>query len=294
MPALPTDPVDDILRAHGITGPWAALPATGIANRIYATSTVVLRVATDHPDGVLDARTESVAAPVARAAGIKTPELVVFDDSRSLIDRPYSIWERVHGETLGLFAPNARTALQTWAQIGREIANLHLRVLDCPDPNGWLDQPDRHDARERLAALGDFPGVSESTRHRIGRWIDRLAPAAQVPVAPRFLHGDLHDMNVMCSRGGELLALIDWGDAGWGDPAIDFVDVPMAALPTAVKAYETVAPGVLGESATTRIVWYRLARSLHLAMRRSEPADRLAELLAFHDEAPPRWKAVWG
>ena len=77
------------------------LNATGLANRVYATADVVLRVATDHPDAVPDARTESVAAPAARGAGIRTPRLLAFDDSRALVNRPFSIWERVHGETLG-------------------------------------------------------------------------------------------------------------------------------------------------------------------------------------------------
>ena len=91
------DPVDDILAKHGASGPWEPLQATGVADRIYATEDVVLRIATDHPEGVCDARTESVAAPVAYAAGVMTPRLLAFDDSRTLLDSPFSLWERVHG-----------------------------------------------------------------------------------------------------------------------------------------------------------------------------------------------------
>src|SRR5215472_8057848 len=98
---IPADPVDEILAAYRLSGPWQRLEATGIANRIYATQDLVLRVATDHPDAIVDARTESVAAPVAREAGILTPRLIAFDDSRTIVDRPFSLWERVHGETLG-------------------------------------------------------------------------------------------------------------------------------------------------------------------------------------------------
>jgi hypothetical protein len=46
------DPVDEILAHHGIQGPWATLESTGVANRIYATNDVVLRIATDHPEAV--------------------------------------------------------------------------------------------------------------------------------------------------------------------------------------------------------------------------------------------------
>ena len=81
--------IDAMLAAHGVSGPWCALPSTGVANRIFATRDVVLRVATDHPDGVPDARTESIAAPAARAAGILTPKLIAFDDTRTLVDGPF-------------------------------------------------------------------------------------------------------------------------------------------------------------------------------------------------------------
>jgi hygromycin-B 7''-O-kinase len=83
--------VDALFARHGISARWRPLPSLGLANRIFATDDVVLRVATDHPDGVPDARTESVAAPVARAAGILTPRLIAFDDTRTLVDRPFSL-----------------------------------------------------------------------------------------------------------------------------------------------------------------------------------------------------------
>ena len=98
------DPIDEILEACGLKGPWEPLPATGLANRIYATKDVVIRVAREHPEALRDARTESIAAPVAYGAGVLTPRLLVFDESKELLDRPYSIWERVKGQTLGLIS----------------------------------------------------------------------------------------------------------------------------------------------------------------------------------------------
>jgi hypothetical protein len=131
----PSD-VDAIFARHGVAGPWAPLPSLGLANRIFATRDVVLRVATDHPDGVADARTESVAAPVARAAGVLTPRLMVFDDTRTLVDRPFSLWERVHGETLGLATLTRRQMTDAWRGVGRELAKLHRLVRQCADPDG--------------------------------------------------------------------------------------------------------------------------------------------------------------
>ncbi len=48
---LDSSVVDAIFARHGMSGPWKALPSLGLANRIFATDDVVLRVATDHPDG---------------------------------------------------------------------------------------------------------------------------------------------------------------------------------------------------------------------------------------------------
>src|SRR5262249_10491530 len=139
--ASQSDPVDRILATYQVPGPWERLQATGIANRIYATRDVVLRVATDHPEAIADALTESIAAPVAREAGILTPQLIAFDDSRTLVDRPFSLWERVHGETLGLSSLGAGARKDIWREVGQQIARLHDRVNSCPDPNGYLDTP---------------------------------------------------------------------------------------------------------------------------------------------------------
>src|SRR5262249_35699013 len=147
---LDPDLVAAMFARHGIPGPWAPMRATGVANRIYATQEVVLRVATDHAESVLDARTESVAAPAAYAAGIQTPHLIAFDDSRTLLDRPFSLWERVHGETLGLLELGPGQLSDCWRQVGRELFRLHDRVRVCAVANGYLDTPGREPDLQRL------------------------------------------------------------------------------------------------------------------------------------------------
>src|SRR5687767_1145831 len=167
------DPVDRILDAYGMPGPWDLLPATGVANRIYATQAIVLRVATDHPDAVGDARTESVAAPVAYSAAIRTPLLIVFDDSRALVNRPLSIWERVHGETLGRAGLDADRTRDVWREVGQELARLHDRVRACPDPRGYLD-PSGYDLHldDRLARLVDARMIDARSIQAIDALID--------------------------------------------------------------------------------------------------------------------------
>ena len=72
-------------------------------------------------------------------------------------------------------------------------------------------------------------------------------------------------MNIMCSLAGELLAIIDWGDAGWGDPTLDFAAIPLTVIPYAVEGYEMDAPGALGTFPEARFVWDKLHAALETA-----------------------------
>jgi aminoglycoside phosphotransferase (APT) family kinase protein len=262
------DPVDALLRAHGCSGVWTPLRATGVANRIYATADVVVRVATDHAEAVSDARTESVAAPAAYDAGIRTPRLLAFDDSRTLIDRPFSIWERVHGETLGLIALDARQRRSLWCDIGHELATLHSRVRACPDPCSYLDTPGfEPDLEPVLARLVETGAATSRVANEIRRLLDELAPHVVAARGQRcFVHNDLHEMNVMCTRTGALLAVLDWGDAGWGDPVLDFVGVPPEMMAAAFDGYGEAHRARLGAGPEARIVWAKLHEAMETAI----------------------------
>jgi aminoglycoside phosphotransferase (APT) family kinase protein len=284
------DPVTEILARHGIREPWEALTATGIANRIYATSSVVLRVATDDPEAVEDARTESVAAPVAREAGVLTPRLLAFDDSRVLVDRPYSIWQRIHGETLGLLSRSPRRDREAWVAVGRQLARLHQHVHACADPNGWLDRPDRAlDLAERVARLASTGHIDTATATDVERWVAALGPAVGATTARCFLHNDIHEMNVMCTETGSLLALLDWGDAGWGDPALEFAQAPLDATPAVLSGYQSEAPELLGDRPEARIIWDKLDYALNEVEDHPRQLDLLRRWCL---DADGRWREV--
>jgi aminoglycoside phosphotransferase (APT) family kinase protein len=267
------------------------LQATGIANRIYATRNVVLRVATDHPEAVADAYTESVAAPAAYHAAILTPQLIVFDDSRTLVDRPYSLWERVQGETLGLLDLDQGGLASAWRAVGRELSKLHDRVTACPDPCGYLDDPGRElDLDSQLENLASSARVSAAAAKEISRLISELRPQVEAGVDARFVHDDVHDMNVMCSPAGALRALIDWGDAGWGDPIVDFAAIPLEAIPWALDGYEVETPGALGDFPEARIVWDKLHRMMEDAPSFAGPP---LHVKALRDFLRAKGKQAW-
>lgn len=274
---LPPEVIEAIFRQHGVPGPWGPLPSTGVANLVYATPDVVLRVATDHPEAVADARTESVAAPIARAAGIRTPRLFAFDDTRAVVDRPFSLWERVHGFTLASLDLPAHRRDQVWLEVGRELAKLHLGVRECPDPSGYLDQPAREPDLEPLVRrLVESNGIDGETARALDGLISCLRGQLEGAVDARFLHYDAHPSNLLCSDSGRLLAVIDWGDAGWGDPTLEFACVPLEALPTARAGYEAEAPGLLGPHPDARFLWDKL----HVALD-DRDVPRLRQLLGW-------------
>ncbi|MBW3564066.1 MAG: aminoglycoside phosphotransferase family protein [Acidobacteria bacterium] len=255
--------IEAMFAKHGVSGPWESLTSTGVANRIFGTEDVVLRVATDHPDGLVDARTESVAAPVARAAGVLTPRLLAFDDTRTLVNRPFPLWERVHGETLGSTRLPPSSLARVWQGVGRELAKLHVRVSDCADPQRYLDDPARdQDVNAAIRRLVEAKRLDTLAADQLRRLVEELRPHIATGIQTRFIHDDIHPMNVMCSSEGEVLAIIDWGDAGWGDPTLDFVAMPDAAIRPALEGYEAVAPGSLGEFPRARIAWNRLIDAL--------------------------------
>jgi aminoglycoside phosphotransferase (APT) family kinase protein len=277
------DPVDALLAAHGFSGAWTTLTATGLANRIYATADVVLRVATDHPEAVSDAHTESVAAPAAHEAGIRTPRLLAFDDSRTLVDRPFSIWERIHGVPVGGAGLDGHQRTTVWYAIGEEIAELHRRVRVCHDPRGYLDAPGYElDLQPTVARLVEAGAASPELAREIARFLDELAPYMSVANHERcFVHNDLHEMNVMCTPAGALLALIDWGDAGWGDPVLDFVGTPLPMMSAAFDGYGRANRQRLGSCPEARIVWAKLHEAMDDAIDHPGTAIPLTAFRSF-------------
>ena len=275
---ISSDDVNAIFALHGVRGAWQTLPARGIANHIFATDDVVLRIATDHPEARPDARTEVVAAPVARAHGIAVPRLLAFQAGE------YSLWERVHAETLSElpFLPRA------WRELGGELARLHDRVRACDDPNGWLDTPGPYDdPAPPLRTLVARGAVAADAAAALERWLDALRPALAPPSRRCFLHNDAHAGNVMCTRDGALVALIDWGDAGWGDPAHELGSLPIEAVPHVVAGYEAAGGELAGWEAM--ILWDQIGGAVD-GVETGYRADAITALLAFARDAEPRWR----
>lgn len=233
----------------------------GIINDIWAVGGAVVRIPAQ-PDYEPPLYAESVAAPAAFRAGVDTPKIIVFDDDRDIVDAPVMVTERVWGETLGTCA-----VFETWEEaeaqwswllhdLGSAIAALH-RTADVPDPLArlnpwWVDDP-----AVETASLAEKGSLTPSESSWLEAWTARLSTAFPYdPLGPPdqnvFVHHDLHPYNVMVQD--RRVVVLDWGNACWGDPAVDFSGFPLWALPGLVTAYRD-AGGVTDEGFEARVLW---------------------------------------
>ena len=97
-----------------------------------------------------------------------------------------------------------------------------------------------------------------SIRYELRAWWDAvLADDRLWPQDLRLVHGDVHPGHILIDNGYAVVGLIDWTDAGWDDPAQDFVDTRAAFGPDTtqrlIDAYAR-AGGTVEESLPDRIL----------------------------------------
>ena len=242
---------------------FTRLPDTGISNTHWQLGDdFVLRVprlALNHSRAV---RRECVVVSHARAAGVRTPAMVAYDEALDLLPVPYAIYERVRGVPLEHLRLDPDATPASWRAVGRDLGLLHTGIAHA-HPLALL----RHETAEDIRPLAElraeqgYFGAAEA-RWLIS-WLDRLAPAALSTRTLAFCHADVQAANVLVTpESCEYAALIDWGDAQWRDPAWDCAGMPLRAVPLILEGYRAVTPLQDDETAEARIIW----RHLHLAL----------------------------
>lgn len=151
------------------------------------------------------------ACRLARAAGVPAPDIVA--------DGPgYLVQREVEGRPV-----SATDASQVLPELGRQLVKLHAGPADG---YGLLGGPLRSTwAEVLLDAVRSLVGISaagvlpDEHRRRLGALVEQASDELE-PARPALLHGDLHPRHVY-ALDGELTAIIDWGDALYGDPLFD-------------------------------------------------------------------------
>jgi hygromycin-B 7''-O-kinase len=254
------------------------MPA-GVANHVYRLGDdLVLRVPRSAATAA-DLRKEAMIVPVAHEAGIRTPNLVAYDEAV-----PYLVVALVPGADL----TGRDRSPDLLRQVGRELAKVHRLRLDLP-----VDGP-RMDPRTLIEDLCATGRLDVENAGWLTRWFDRLDPPGESRVV---VHGDIGPQNLIADDG-QLTGIVDWGDAMLADPATDFAKMPLTDVPAMLDGYRSAGGTGVSEAG---ILWHHLAWALGRltdpAPRPGErpwtapPASRLIGLVRFFASGPPvPWK----
>ncbi len=200
----------------------------GVANETWLCGRWVVRISKD-PEYLEDLFTESVAVPAAMAAGVPTPRPVHFCLKPTDGRPPFSVFERVQAVPL-----SSRTQLadpeRFFSALGSALRTTHA-IRSVADPGGYLDESWTLSAEELRADARRLGLLAE---------VEPLLRAATADPSV-FVHQDLHADNLLVDER-ERPVLIDWGDAGFGDPAVDFRFIPAQYIGAALRGYGPVNP----------------------------------------------------
>lgn len=153
---------------------------------------------------------------VLRAAGLPVPRPRHADESGRILPGPYLVVDFVDGEVL-------REPPADPGDAARQLAGVLAAIHRAPWPRAAVPVL-RDKAAMFRARLGDRPAVLDEalSEGRIRAALARAWPPARGN-EPVLLHGDFWPGNTLW-RDGNLAAVIDWEDAGSGDPLTDLAN----------------------------------------------------------------------
>jgi aminoglycoside phosphotransferase (APT) family kinase protein len=145
------------------------------------------------------------------------------------VPTPEVLWRRppvlaiaaLRGRPLGRLEDPSTASPAAWAAAGAAIHRLHSAPLP-PLPERSIDALAARLARECDWLLAnDVVSAEVITRNR------RAAETVLRPWTPTFIHGDLQITHVFVD-GDEVTGIIDWSEAGRGDPLYDLATLTLA------------------------------------------------------------------
>lgn len=290
MLAAPSDDqVRAILRKHGLPDEVAIERSAheGSVNHVRMAGEYCVRLLKE-PNYASDIWTESVAVPAVRASGVKTPELIAFDPAADHFPGLVTIYRREPGDVLGQFRGPVDLA-RIYREIGEQIGTWHRGVRRIEDPFDRLDKPELGSIRQGL--VRNSVRMSQAEIQWADDQISRLEAAGAGPRG--FVHWDLHAHNVLISDG-RLSSILDWGDAGWGDAAINFHCFPAQYLPEALEGFGDPTPELFARC-LLGVLGYALNDIYHpddaLQPYRNSGHRRWKSLQALYQrDLPPEWR----
>lgn len=214
---------------------WAELPVTrlrssGTENAMFRLGPELVVRLPRHPGAVTDVAHERDWLPrLGPGLPVAVPEPVGFGEPDSGFPWPWSVYRWLDGANP--VAGAVEEPEQLAKELGAFVAALR-RTATADAPRSYRGGPlagQDESTREALTRLAGRIDIAEAT----ARW-ERALAAPTHTGPPAWAHADLSPGNVLVAGGGRLSAVIDFGCAGVGDPAVDLI-VAWNLLPAAAR-----------------------------------------------------------
>ncbi|TDW90625.1 phosphotransferase family enzyme [Kribbella pratensis] len=139
--------------------------------------------------------------------------------------------------------------------------------------------------------------VDPGTASWLTGWFTRLAEHIDGSRPNVLIHGDVAAHNLLAGPDGDLRALIDWGDAAWAPPAMDFAKLPLTQVAALLPDYLRHAHSPESEEEfAAAVLWFHLFWALAKLPAAPWPGQRhwtapttsrLLNILHFFTTSPP-------
>lgn len=241
--SISTEQVVEFCRSHGFS-PGAVKPIPiGQFNRSFYVRTtygpdLVLRIAPSETTGFvfyergMMAQEPEIHEIVRRRTDLPVPEVLLFDDSRKILDRDAILLERLPGRAMYGRRLAHEAVDRTVEQLGAYLRTLHTRCtarqfgyLGAHAPmtpaDTWVDAFEEMWERliDDLEGCGVYlPEDGDLARRALSGHLERFdfdRPAS-------LLHMDIWTQNILVDNEGTITGIVDWDRALWGDPEIEF------------------------------------------------------------------------
>ncbi|WP_427885918.1 phosphotransferase family protein [Kribbella sp. GL6] len=280
------DRVAAVARRHGVDPGAVREVAGGVANRGFVLGEdLFLRVS--RPGYEDDLHKETQVVPATRSVGVLTPAIVEYDADRQVIDAPYAVMQRVNGTE----------PTEVPAGLAEQLARLHQIKQSGPADLSEVEEDGWGDPWRTIEDLADRGYIDPGTATWLTGWFTRLAERVDAGGPKVLIHGDVAAHNLLAGPGNELRALIDWGDAAWAPPAMDFAKLPLTQVAALLPSYRHHAQSSDSEhELAAAILWFHLSWALAKLPAAPWPnqrhwtaptTSRLLGLLQFFTTTPP-------
>lgn len=164
---------------------------------------------------------------LARVLPVSIPRFEFIWPGGPVYDRPIVGYRKIEGVPLLECGLDADRSKDMARQIGGALSCLHgfsvERAMQLGVPGGLSEWRQRYEDLYGQVHEQVLPLLDEKGRDRVSKLLqDFLASEAHFSFEPVLIHADLSEEHILCDPvRGNLVGIIDWGDACIGDPALD-------------------------------------------------------------------------